>query len=67
MHVAGYNLGLLMRLMIGAGPPREFLARAAARLLLLTTAEGAVFAVLIAVSDTDATMLVVSFEPESQS
>ncbi|HET6518839.1 MAG TPA: transposase [Geminicoccaceae bacterium] len=67
VHVAGYNLGLLMRLLIGAGTPREFLARAAARLLLLTTAEGAVFAVFIAVSDTDAMMLVVSFEPESQS
>ena len=30
VHVAGYNLGLIMRLLIGAGTPREFLARVAA-------------------------------------
>ena len=28
VHVAGYNLGLIMRLMVGAGTPREFLVRA---------------------------------------
>src|SRR4029079_17011933 len=37
VHVAGYNLGLIMRLLVGAGTPREFLARASAHLLLLTT------------------------------
>ena len=26
VHVAGYNLGLVMRLLVGAGTPREFLA-----------------------------------------
>ena len=30
VHVAGYNLGLIMRLLVGAGTPREFLARASA-------------------------------------
>ena len=30
VHVAGYNLGLIMRLLVGAGTPREFLARVAA-------------------------------------
>ena len=33
VHVAGYNLGLIMRLLVGAGTPREFLARASAHLL----------------------------------
>src|SRR3954468_6860530 len=28
VHVAGYDLGLVMRLLVGAGTPREFLARA---------------------------------------
>lgn len=28
IHVAGYNLGLIMRLLTGAGTPREFMARA---------------------------------------
>jgi transposase len=66
IHVAGYNLGLLMRLLVGAGTPREFLAGASAYLLLLTTAEGAASIILIAASGTDAMMLVVSFEPEPQ-
>jgi hypothetical protein len=26
VHVAGYNLGLVMRLLVGAGTPREFVA-----------------------------------------
>jgi transposase len=26
IHVAGYNMGLLMRLLTGAGTPREFMA-----------------------------------------
>src|ERR671926_1806604 len=32
VHVAGYDLGLVMRLLVGAGTPREFLARASAHL-----------------------------------
>ena len=35
IHVAGYNLGLLMRLLTGAGTPREFIAMASGRLLTL--------------------------------
>ena len=31
VHVAGYNLGLIMRFLVGAGTPRELLAGAAAR------------------------------------
>src|SRR5689334_22391521 len=64
VHVAGYNLGLVMRLLVGAGTPREFLARAAARLLALATADGAVLVVLVVVIGAEAAMLVVSFEPE---
>jgi transposase len=64
VHVAGYNLGLVMRLLVGAGTPREFLARAAAHLLVLTTVDGAMLATLIVATDTEAAMLVVSVEPE---
>ena len=46
VHVAGYNLGLIMRLLVGAGTPREFLAGASAHLLLLTTADGAALVIL---------------------
>jgi transposase len=64
VHVAGYNLGLIMRLLVGAGTPREFLARAAAHLLVLATADGAVLVVLAVATGTEAAMLVVSFRPE---
>jgi transposase len=64
VHVAGYNLGLIMRLLVGAGTPREFLAGASAHLLLLTTADGAALVILTLATDTEAAVLVVSFEPE---
>jgi transposase len=64
IHVAGYNLGLIMRLLVGAGTPRGFLARPSAHLLILTTADGAVLVILIAATATEAAMLAVSFEPE---
>jgi transposase len=64
VHVAGYNLGLVMRLLVGAGTPREFLARASAHLLLLATADGAGLVVLTVAAGTEAAMLVVSFQPE---
>ena len=63
VHVAGYNLGLIMRLLIGAGTPREFSARASAHLMLLTTAD-ALIGILIVATGTEAAMLVVSFEPD---
>jgi hypothetical protein len=37
IHVAGSNLGLLMRKLIGVGTPRSLQGRLAAFLLLLTT------------------------------
>ena len=67
VHVAGYNLGRLMRLLVGAGTPRELVARAAAHLLMLTTASGAALIVLTVMTETEAAMLVVSLEPEPHS
>jgi transposase len=64
VHVAGCNLGLVMRALAGAGTPREPLAGAAAHLLALATVEGAVLVVLAAATGTEAAMLVVSFQPE---
>ena len=63
VHVAGYNLGLIMRLLVGAGTPREFSARVSAHLLVLTAAEGAAIVILAVATDTEAAMLVVSTEP----
>jgi transposase len=64
VHVAGYNLGLVMRLLVGAGTPREFLAGASAYLLLLATADGAALVVLVVAIGPDPAVLVVSFRPE---
>ena len=64
VHVAGYNLGLLMRLLVGAGTPKAFLARAPAYLLALATADGIVRVILIVTTGTEAAMLAVSLEPE---
>jgi transposase len=63
VHVAGYNLGLIMRLLVGAGTPRELVARASAHLLVLTTADGAALILLTVITDTEAAVLVVSFGP----
>ncbi len=49
VHVAGHNLGILMRLLIGAGTPREAAARALACVFFFYTEE-AVTIVLVAAS-----------------
>jgi transposase len=64
VHVAGYNLGLLLRLLVGAGTPREFVARASAHLLTLLTADGAALIIFTVITDTEAAVLIVSFEPQ---
>src|SRR5881409_1422946 len=64
VHVAGYNLGLVMRLLAGAGTPREFVAGASARLLALATVDGAVLVVLAVATGTEAAMLVVTAMPD---
>jgi transposase len=64
VHVAGYNLGLILRLLVGAGTPRELAARASAHLLVLTTPDGATLILLTVITDTEAAVLVVSFEPQ---
>ena len=49
IHVAGHNLGLLMRLLIGAGTPKEAAASGWCLLVLLPTSNGAATVVLIMV------------------
>ena len=64
VHVAGYNLGLVMRLLVGAGTPREFLAGGSAYLLALVTADGTALVILVVATGTEAAMLAVSIEPK---
>ena len=64
VHVAGYNLGLIMRLTIGAGTPKEFLAHASTQLMLLMTAADTLTIILIVATAPEAAMLVVSCEQD---
>jgi hypothetical protein len=59
VHVAGHNLGILMRLLIGAGTPREAAARGQAYLLFVYT-EKTVAIILVAASPDGFAMLVVA-------
>jgi transposase len=60
IHVAGHNLGILMRLLIGAGTPKEAAARAFASLLFLYSAEVTAIILVIATPDRFAAVLVIA-------
>jgi transposase len=64
IHVAGYNLGLIMRLLVGAGTPRELLAATSVGLMLVKPSADAVAAIMLVVSGTEAAMLVITRAPE---
>jgi hypothetical protein len=51
IHVAGYNLGLIMRLLTGAGTPREFQRPAFAWLFAILAPDGALIAMIFVVTD----------------
>ena len=51
VHVAGHNLGILMRLLIGAGTPREAAARGIAYLLFVYTEDAVAFILVAAACD----------------
>jgi hypothetical protein len=59
VHVAGHNLGILMRLLIGAGSPREAAAPALTYLLLIYT-EQTVALILVLASDDGFAILVMA-------
>src|SRR4051794_1660088 len=64
IHVAGYNLGLIMRLLVGAGTPKELVAGASAHLILAAPPTHAVTVVLLVISGAEAAMLVITCAPE---
>src|SRR4051812_28392524 len=64
IHVAGYNLGLIMRLLTGAGTPRELAARASAWLGVVLTPEDGLIAVLLVAIEDQAAVLVVSIQAD---
>jgi len=51
VHVAGHNLGILMRLLIGAGTPREAAARTLAYMFFLYTEQAVAIILVVAAPD----------------
>ncbi|HEV7263555.1 MAG TPA: DDE transposase, partial [Falsiroseomonas sp.] len=64
IHVAGYNLGLIMRLLTGAGTPREFQARLSACLAVIILPSGCLMLLLIVVAGRQTAAIAISFEPD---
>jgi transposase len=60
IHVAGYNLGLIMRLLTGAGTPRELLARASLCFAAFPAPNSACLFLLIVAADDQFAILIVS-------
>jgi transposase len=64
VHIAGYNLGILMRALFGAGTPKETAAMKAAFLFVIHAAE-AITVVIVAASDGDVEALIISVTPDA--
>ena len=64
IHVAGYNLGLIMRLLTGAGTPRELAARASASFCAILTPDGGLTALLLVTVEDHTAVLVVSIQAD---
>jgi transposase len=64
IHVAGYNLGLIMRLLTGAGTPREHAAPASAWVGAILTPDGGLTAVLLVTVEDQTAVLVVSIQAD---
>ena len=58
VHVAGYNLGILMRALFGAGTPKAAADTGFAFLFVIQTADTIAF-VILAVSDAETAALIV--------
>jgi hypothetical protein len=59
VHVAGHNLGILMRLLIGAGTPKEAAANALAYLFVAYTEEAVAIVLVAAACDGSAVVVMV--------
>ena len=64
IHVAGYNMGLLMRLLTGAGTPREFLALASAWSFAVLEPDGVMTIRIFAVTEDHFAAFAVTIRPD---
>jgi hypothetical protein len=56
LHVAGHNLGRLMRLLIGAGTPREAVAKGKALFLFVSLPDGSILVLIAAIGGNHAVL-----------
>ena len=64
IHVAGYNLGLIMRLLTGAGTPRELHARASTYLFALITSDAALLVIIVIAHDHQLAVAVITLQAD---
>ena len=64
IHVAGYNLGLIIRLLTGAGTPGAFRARSSAWLFAISTPDGGLIVVLFVASGDQVGVLAFTIRPD---
>jgi hypothetical protein len=64
IHVAGYNLGLIMRLLTGAATPRELWAAAQAWLLAFMLPDGGLIVVLVVLLGEQTALLAATVQPD---
>jgi transposase len=62
VHVAGYNLGLIMRLLTSTGTPREFLARVSLWLVAAPNPDDGLTLILIVTAGHQVAAIVLSFQ-----
>ena len=67
VHVAGYNLGLIMRLLTGAGTPRQLMARACIWLVVVPLPEGGLIVTLFAAIVDQPAAFAVRIRPDAPS
>jgi transposase len=67
IHVAGHDLGLIMRPLTGAGTPREFRAKVSAHPAAAVTPAGGLFVLLIVVAGGQTAAVALSIEPDHSS
>src|SRR4051812_4475531 len=63
IHVAGYNLGLIMRLLTGAGTPRELHAQPCAWLFVILQPNGELIVMIFVINDDQFAPIAVTIKP----
>ena len=64
IHVAWYNLGLIMRLLTGVATPRVLYALASAYLLALITSDAALLVIIVIAHDRQLAVAVITLQAD---